>query len=400
MKSNFCTMPFNSLEISPDGTCQVCCKIQQPSGESRWVLKDDGDSYNVLTDKIEEVWNSIDLKLLRQKFLRNERPEECRLCWTEEASGVKSLRQQTINNPVHQIEPVISYLSLKLSNKCNLACRICSPHLSSLWQSQFNKLNIPLTPAKMFQTIDLEKFDGERLDSLHKLSVNLRHLLIYGGEPLVNDEVIRYLKFLVDSKLSKNIQLTLNTNGTIYDLSLIKLFDEFKHVDIFLSIDDVEQRFEYQRWPAKWTKIHENILKYSTHKNLNLEFYPTVSVLNVLSVGKFLEKLSSYNIPITFNNFIHQPNILSIKNLPTEIKKQVVQVLTNIDFSKFNFNTGYSNPKESLINFINLDNDPDYDLTPDEYAVRLTASMKIFDDQRKTEMKDYLPEFYRMIYEH
>ena len=28
MNSNFCTMPFNSLEISPDGTCKVCCKIQ------------------------------------------------------------------------------------------------------------------------------------------------------------------------------------------------------------------------------------------------------------------------------------------------------------------------------------------------------------------------------------
>jgi sulfatase maturation enzyme AslB (radical SAM superfamily) len=252
----------------------------------------------------------------------------------------------------------------------------------------------------MFETIDLEKFDGERLDSLHKLSKNLRHVLIYGGEPLVNDEVIRYLKFLADSKLSKNIQLTLNTNGTIYDLSLIKLFNEFKHVDIFLSIDDVEQRFEYQRWPAKWPKIHENILNYSTHKNLNLEFYPTVSVLNVLSIDKFLEKLSSYNIPITFNNFIHQPNILSIKNLPTEIKKQVVELLKNIDFSKFNFNPGYPNPKESLINFINLDHDPGYDLTLDEYSARLTASMATFDRQRRTDMKEYLPDFYKMIYEH
>lgn len=397
MTSNFCTMPFNSLEISPDGTCKVCCKIQH-IGDS--ISKNNGVEYNVLEDKIQDVWNSDELRSLREKFLRNERPQECQLCWTEEASGLKSLRLQTINNRVEQYQPEISYLSLKLSNKCNLACRICSPHLSSLWQSQFKKLNIELMPAKMFKTIELEKFDDARLISLHRLSPNLKHLLIYGGEPLVNEEVIRYLKFLVDNKFSKNIQLTLNTNGTIYDSSLIEMFNEFKHVDIFLSIDDVDQRFEYQRWPAKWSKIDENILNYSKHANLNLEFYPTVSVLNVLSIPQFLEKLSDYDIPITFNNFIHQPNLLSVKNLPLEIKKQITEMIQATDFTKFNFNPIYSNPKESLINFINLENDTGFNLTIDEYAIKLTEAMSIFDNQRRTYMKDYLPDFHRMIYGH
>lgn len=393
MTSNFCTMPFNSLEISPDGTCKVCCKILKNIHKSK-------TEFNVLTDTIEDIWNSEDLQLLRGKFLKNERPDECQLCWTEEESGVKSLRQQTINNTVHLNKPTISYLSLKLSNKCNLACRICSPHLSSLWQSQFKKLNIPLTPTNMFKTIDVEKFQGERLDSLHELSTNLKHVLIYGGEPLVNEEVIRYLKFLVDSNLSKNIQLTLNTNGTIYDKSQLELFNNFKQVDIFLSIDDVDRRFEYQRWPAKWNKINENILNYKKHSNLNLEFYPTVSVLNVVTVDKFLERLSEYDIPITFNNFIHEPKVLSVKNLPEDIKKQVIDYISDVDFTRFNFNNVYADPKQALINFIELNNDEGYKLNLNEYQSHLTESMKIFDDQRKTDMKDYLPEFYGMIYGH
>jgi sulfatase maturation enzyme AslB (radical SAM superfamily) len=269
-----------------------------------------------------------------------------------------------------------------------------------LWQSQFKKLNIPLTPTEMFKTIDVGKFQGERLDSLHELSVNLRHVLIYGGEPLVNDEVIKYLKFLVDSKLSKNIQLTLNTNGTIYDETQIELFNNFKHVDIFLSIDDVDRQFEYQRWPAKWDKINKNILNYKKHCNLNLEFYPTVSVLNVITVGKFLARLSEYDIPITFNNFIHEPKILSVKNLPEEIKKQVIDIINDIDFTKFNFNKLYTEPKQALINFIELKNDEGYKLNLNDYQQRLTESMKIFDEQRKTSMKDYLPEFYGIIYEY
>ena len=393
MNKNFCTMPFNSLEISPDGTCKVCCKIQKN------IVDNERGQYNVLTDTIEDIWNSDDLKSLRQSFLNNERPEECRLCWTEEESGVKSLRLQTTKNNMSIQQPTISYLSLKLSNKCNLACRICSPHLSSLWQTQFNKLNIPLTPANMFETVHLDKFEGDRLDSLHRLSDNLNHLLIYGGEPLVNDEVINYLKFLSDSGISKKIQLTLNTNGTIYDRSLIELFGNFRKVDLFLSIDDIEKRFEYQRWPARWSKINENIINYSKHKNLNLEFYPTVSVLNVLNIDEVLSKLSEYNIPITFNNFIHEPHYLSIKNLPTEIKKLIVEKLSKVDFDKFNFNKIYPNPKEALINFINLDNDTGFELTIAEYGKLLNNNMKIFDDVRKTNMKDYLPEFYGMIYE-
>ena len=80
MTSNFCTMPFNSLEISPDGTCKVCCKIQTD------IKKTNTEYFNVLNDTIEDIWHSVDLKLLRKKFLRNERPDECRLCWTEEES--------------------------------------------------------------------------------------------------------------------------------------------------------------------------------------------------------------------------------------------------------------------------------------------------------------------------
>jgi MoaA/NifB/PqqE/SkfB family radical SAM enzyme len=165
-------MPFNSLEISPDGTCKVCCKIQTD------IKKTNTEYFNVLNDTIEDIWHSVDLQMLRKKFLKNERPEECRLCWTEEESNIKSLRQQTQHGQVDLENPKVTYLSLKLSNKCNLACRICSPHLSSLWQSQFKKLNLELEPVAMFKTIELEKFQGNRLDSLHKLSDNIHQLLM------------------------------------------------------------------------------------------------------------------------------------------------------------------------------------------------------------------------------
>ena len=392
MTSNFCTMPFNSLEVSPDGTCKVCCKIQTD------IKKSNTEYFNVLNDDINDIWHSVDLQLLRKKFLKNERPEECRLCWTEEESNVKSLRQQTATGIADLENPKVTYLSLKLSNKCNLACRICSPHLSSLWQTQFKKLNLDLQPVEMFKTIDLEKFQGDRLLSLHRLSTDLTQLLIYGGEPLINDEVIAYLEYLADSDISKNIQLILNTNGTVYSEKIISIFRKFKRVELFLSIDDIEKRFEYQRWPAKWDKIDSNIKNYAALKgNINVEFYPSISVLNILNIEETLTKLSSYGIAITFNNIIHDPRVLSIRNLPKESKLKVIQRISNIDFTKFNFNKSYPDPKNALISFIQLDNDVGLDLSVIDYLNIFKQYMSVHDEFRHTPLKEYIPELWSLL---
>jgi MoaA/NifB/PqqE/SkfB family radical SAM enzyme len=392
MTSNFCTMPFNSLEVSPDGTCKVCCKIQTD------IKKSNTEYFNVLNDNINDIWHSVDLQLLRKKFLKNERPDECRLCWTEEESNVKSLRQQTATGVVDLENPKVTYLSLKLSNKCNLACRICSPHLSSLWQTQFKKLNLDLHPVEMFKTIDLEKFQGDRLLSLHGLSTNLTQLLIYGGEPLINDEVIAYLEYLADSSISKNIQLILNTNGTVYSEKIISIFKNFKFVDLFLSIDDIEKRFEYQRWPAKWEKIDANIQNYAKlSDNIKVEFYPSVSVLNILNIEEMLEKLSSYNVPITFNNIIHDPRLLSIRNLPKECKSIVIEKINSIDFSKFNFNKTYPDAKIALLSFLQLDNDEGLDLNRVDYLNKFNENMLMHDEARHTQLKDYIPELWNLL---
>jgi len=388
-------MPFNSLEISPEGSCQVCCKIRK-------VIKkpDQIGMYNILEDRLDTIWNSEDVNTLRKKFLAGEKPEECIRCWTEEEAGVFSLRQQNQYNNRYRIDkPVVNYLSLKLSNKCNLACRICSPYLSSLWQTQFNKLNIPLIPADYYETVSLDKFEGERLQALHDMSVNLEYLLIYGGEPLINDEVLDYIKFLVDKNLAKNISLTLNTNGTVYTDELIELLKQFKRINLFLSIDDIGTRFEYQRWPAKWNKIDDNIKKYAVLPHpFFVGIYPTASILNILNLEEILDELSKYGCFIMFANLIHDPQMLCLKNLPSRLKNKLVEKIDKIDFSKYNLKSPDTGHKEFIINFINLPNDDGYEYSnAEEYRIKLINFLKLHDDYRQTDMKDYLPELWKLI---
>lgn len=393
---NFCSMPFNSLEISPDGTCQVCCKIKSP------IRKDSGEFYNLLNDNLKDIWNSNDLVRLRNSFLADNRPDDCELCWTEEKAGVKSLRQQTKNNSYNQENPTVTYLSLKLSNKCNLACRICSPHLSSLWQNQFEKLGWDIQPAEMMKTVSLEKLKGDNLVALHEMSNHLTQVLIYGGEPLVNDEILQYLEFLIKTEHSKHISLTMNTNVTVCTDKLIETFKEFRYVNLCLSIDDVDERYEYQRWPAKWAKVDENIKRFAelNSERIRVRFYPSVSVLNIATIENTLDRLESYGIPIILNNIIHLPNILSVRNFSSDLKSKIIDIVEKIDFSKYNLVEPYDGHRDAIINFIKLDNDLGFQFTHNhEYREKLMHHMEEVDRYRNTQIQAYLPKLWSLLNE-
>ena len=408
MSNNFCIKPFDTLWINPEGTVCVCCKnpvkISDPSGKN----------YNVSSDKLSTIWMSDHMKTLRKKFINGEKPDECKQCWDEEDTGIQSLRKGTTqtffeSNPdidrdllikSQEDSPVIRELNLTLTNKCNLACRICGPYLSSLWQTQHEKLNIPLLPADYFETVSLDKFDDNRRQALHTMSTHLRNVLIYGGEPLINDEVLDYLKFLVDSDLAKNIDLTMNTNGTVYNEDLIKVFSNFHRVNLFLSIDDIGTRFEYQRWPAKWSKIEQNLIKYSSlSAPFHVGIYPTTSLLNIVTLEETLDELNKYGIPMMFNNLIHEPEILCLKNLPDDLKAEVIKIVEKIDFTKYNFFNPDSGHKEFIINFINLPRDRGHEYGDKEYYRKdLEHFLSVHDTNRKTYMKDYLPKLNEMLY--
>ena len=76
--NNFCSLPWTQIEIQTDGTYRACCRQvgKQYHNKNEDVLKFPEAGFK-------EAWESDSLKELRQKFLNNERPEECANCWKE-----------------------------------------------------------------------------------------------------------------------------------------------------------------------------------------------------------------------------------------------------------------------------------------------------------------------------
>ena len=287
MGENFCNAPFAALEVTPQGDCRVCCQMPQQS-----VLRPDGTNYRVNQDGISVIWQSQWMKDFRERFINNERPSECSMCWDDEKAGIVSLRKQLSGMYIHDVHnPKLKNLTLKLSNKCNCACRICSFWLSSLWETEIKKSGRMLDRDVWFiEENSKDKISSEFWNDWQENLKTLDSLLIYGGEPLINDEVLMILRYLVENGLSKKMSLYLNTNGTIMNPDVIGLLYEFKETGLYFSIDDVFDRYNYERWPAKYENIKKDLLElHDTYNrsNVNICLYTSISIFNIFYLVEF-----------------------------------------------------------------------------------------------------------------
>ena len=99
--------------------------------------------------------------------------------------------------------PVIMYLNV--STFCNLACKYCYIETSPLSQESYLKMSSEV--AK----VAVDKF----LSTVERTNVQSSEIIFYGGEPLMNWEVVKkVIKHVRNSKFS-NLKLTLITNGTL-----------------------------------------------------------------------------------------------------------------------------------------------------------------------------------------
>ena len=184
-----------------------------------------------------------------------------------------------------------------------------------------------------------------------------------------------------------------NTNTTICKEELFKIWQPFKEVYINFSIDDIEKRFEYQRYNAIWNESLDNMQKYKElaikhNVNMTLRLYVTVGILNVLYLKEFVERMKPLGIPILFN-MVHYPHYYSIVNLPTKVKDVIKEKLLSIDFE--NLLDTNSPTIDNITNFMyGSECDP-------ELLKTFFHKTKIHDEFRKDSFSETFPELYELL---
>jgi radical SAM protein with 4Fe4S-binding SPASM domain len=331
---SICPVPWQNLSLDVDGSSRPCCKFAHFDPGSPYQLA------NLADAPLDEVWNGSGMQKLRQDFLDGVRPAECSTCWDEEDAGVPSLRQTWFSRglrsrpdyeTVTPEQPVA--FDLKLSNACNLKCRICGPVASSLW----------LREEAEVQGDDLDPWLAEhrawfRSDKITRHDHNagvfagwmseLEHLELTGGEPMMSPENRRVVDLVVREGVPEQVALLVTTNATVIDERIAGHFDRFGQVMVSLSIDDIGPRLEYERGPADWPSVEANILRYAAMASETCRMYVncSISTLNVWYLPEFVAWLSGDPrlAPIRLNlNLVHNDRHFNIRCLPPAVKVAV-----------------------------------------------------------------------------
>lgn len=356
----FCPIAWNHLATNADGSIRMCCQmIYDPYGT---VYKEDG---TVLTgkDNITEHRNAPVWKKLRQDMMNGIDPELCRLCTAEEQNGIGSKRQWTrklyedtyhkavsltkADGSIDDKDFPITYMDLRFGNKCNLKCRSCGPTDSNLWYDDWVKLH----PGKPFNYREHNKVSIETLpdgtntvpnlfepdETYSKLWIHIMNNLdtikryyFTGGEPTINLKHRELLDYYIKRGTANQVTLDYNTNMAGVPSKVFEQWKYFKQVNLGMSIDGINNHFEFIRHPGKFSTVLKNMRRVDREKGfekLIASITLTLSVQNVLHFPEMQWWMKEQNwnrieeVIIVHN--LYGPDVLNIQNLPIKYKKYI-----------------------------------------------------------------------------
>jgi hypothetical protein len=367
-------LPFTGIDLREDGEVKICCK-SWPIGE-------------INNHTLEEVWNNDNMKRIRKQVLNNERPPECIGCWAYEDQNVESFRQRHINkdfpesrinmypnildglNDDYSMPFKMPSMEIRLTNLCNLKCRMCSPMDSTSW-NDWNEIKEFYTKENSFtgNTIIKLKLDEKPLldgllhnerwwKSFEKLIPNIDFLEFAGGEPLMDPNHYKLLDMFGEH--SSNVALKYATNLTTLGKGKRNVFEywpKFKSVTVHASIDGVGDLYEYIRTNANWNEVSDNIQKIKqipTVKRIMASV--AVQATNILYLDKIIEHFLD-TMEVTFwNNFVRYPTLLSAQVLPKDLKSIAIDRLITVRSKVPTFKMCIKDPYTVTVAYNQIDN--------------------------------------------
>ena len=320
----FCYSPWTNIDISPSGHVAPCCKFQ---------TQHYSEKFNISSHNLESYTNSQMIQKIKSEFLEGQWPAGCERCQIEEQHNIQSKRQlDYIRWENHYRDFDISKekfitASVAFGNTCNLKCITCGPSSSSKWHQEYAEIyGKNVTPIKFYKKDFVEEFVNQ--------SPNIIHLDVPGGEPFLSGvtEQQQLLQYYVDSGQSKNITLHYTTNATVWpNLDWWNLWQHFQEVDIQLSIDAVNDRYEYIRYPADWNTLVSNVSKYLTQQqicnNIRLSVSHTVSAYNIYYLDEFFRWCQTVGLPTPWLGRVHNPLHMRPTVWPAPIRKKIYEKL-------------------------------------------------------------------------
>lgn len=208
-----CAVPSASFRILPNGQMDACC-----INEAVWLGK-----YPEVS--LHEAWTHPELRALRKALARGDFSHGCEACGAAFAAGNRNLTH------AHSYDDFLDtrrsayprVLEFSLSNRCNLACVMCSGDVSSRIRHEREHLPPLVSP-----------YDDAFFDELADFLPHLDRAFFAGGEPFLSRLNDRVWQMMVDLDCVPYVGVT--TNGTVVN-ERVEHWLRALRMDISLSID-------------------------------------------------------------------------------------------------------------------------------------------------------------------
>jgi pyruvate-formate lyase-activating enzyme len=405
----YCPAIWKQVFMNTRGSIFPCCEWTNITPTIKTKLPQLSSHGPECTDVLQEA---------RETVMNGKIPKGCLTCKIDESKGVKSHRQTLIDvlgavDKKHIKDNLvdaesIEYLDIRLGNTCNFMCNFCSPHNSHLIGKEWIADKSGPTPkdiAKQFLHRDSVKYTLSKtisdhptkekfIESIHRYP-NLKSVKIGGGEPFFQKK--QTFRIIEKIPYKEKVELKILTNCSVYDEEILQVTNNFREVNLALSIDATGRTLEISRWKSNWKTIQENIRKLKKWRehcngNLKLSLIPAMSVYTILDLPNLLEFATEQEIP-TNVGFVQDPesqmiNLIRGKyliKLKGKIHKKVVQGKIRKDLVDLDSIYGQ-------LDYATLNNGIEKNIIETFWYYQ-----KYFERNRKYSLKEELPELYSSI---
>ncbi len=215
--------------------------------------------------------------------------------------------------------------------------------MSYMWIVEFVTIRrrryCTIAPGRTKEIICISNAQSRRLaqrkslfwDQIDSHLADIRYIEFTGGEPFLIQEHFDMLQGIVDRGIADQVEIHYNTNGTQFPEQAPEIWRHFKTVEIAISVDDLGDRFEYQRSNAQWTEVVFNIDRFrllrEDYANIQLQCCATVNIFNIRYIDQLAVWIAEQGFDFVYWNMMHDAWYFSIGCLPAEAKEALTDHL-------------------------------------------------------------------------
>lgn len=314
---SICTLPWSGFELEPDGGVKNCVLAEEKLG-------------NINKSHIKEIISGNVNVNIKKAMLKDALPASCAGCHIVEKNRndlmsissrlyyhkelAKKIDMQFYDN-VNNFS--LKHVDLRWTNACNQACVYCGPSLSSKWAQEMG--------VKVKSNQEARR---EVKDFVFENISDLQNVYLAGGEPMLMKENLEFLKLLKDKNPECSIRV--NTNLSTTKTGIFDILCDFKNVHWTVSLETIEQEYEYIRHHGSWDDFDKN-LKIINRLNHKVSFNMLHFILNYESLFRCIDYLKG--LGFHDNSFVigplYTPKWLNMLNLPEAMLNSVKENLGN-----------------------------------------------------------------------